>query len=162
MRTEFEVRDQATRDAEPAPMRPFSRSLPMALLRAREAAMRLFRPSLQAHELTEQQWRVLRAIAAAEAVEATQLARLTFLLAPSLTRILRDLETRKLIRRRANPSDRRAAEITLSARGLELMRAVGPESERIYKGIEAKLGEARLSRLMELLAEVETLLGEGD
>jgi len=160
MRTDFEVKHAPT--AEPAPMRPFSRSLPMALLRAREAAMRLFRPSLQAHDLTEQQWRVLRALGAVDAVEATQLARLTFLLAPSLTRILRDLEARKLIRRRANPSDRRAAEITLSARGLELMRAVGPESEAVYRGIEARLGEARLGRLMELLAEVEALLGEAD
>ena len=91
-----------------------------------------------------------------------RLAGLTFLLAPSLTRILRDLEARKLIRRRSNPSDRRAALIALTPRGLETMLAVGPDSERIYRDIEAKLGADRLARLMELLAEVETLLGEGD
>lgn len=162
MRTEIEFEDHAAGGSQEPPLRPFSRSLPMALLRAREAAMRLFRPSLQAHDLTEQQWRVLRALGSVEAVDATGLARLTFLLAPSLTRILRDLEARKLIRRRANPSDRRASEITLSPRGLELIRAVGADSERIYHSIGAKLGEARLNRLMELLTEVETLLGEGD
>jgi DNA-binding MarR family transcriptional regulator len=46
------------------PMREFSRSLPMSLLRAREAVMRQFRPSLREHGLTEQQWRILRALAA--------------------------------------------------------------------------------------------------
>src|SRR5208283_3623306 len=46
------------------PMREFSRSLPMSLLRAREAVMRHFRPSLRRHGLTEQQWRILRALAA--------------------------------------------------------------------------------------------------
>src|SRR5438105_334324 len=44
------------------PLRPFSQSLPMALLRAREAVMRHFRPSLQAAGLTEQQWRTMRAL----------------------------------------------------------------------------------------------------
>jgi hypothetical protein len=37
------------------PMRELSRSLPMSLLRAREAVMRQFRPSLRNHALTEQQ-----------------------------------------------------------------------------------------------------------
>ena len=47
-------------------IRPFTESLPMALLQAREAAMRLFRPMLAEHDLTEQQWRVLRALSSAE------------------------------------------------------------------------------------------------
>ena len=77
------------------PMREFSRSLPMSLLRAREAVMRQFRPSLRQHGLTEQQWRILRALAAIEAIEVTELARTAFLLGPSLSRILRDLEARR-------------------------------------------------------------------
>ena len=51
---------------EPLPMRPFSASLPMALLLARESTMRRFRPLLAEHGLTEQQWRVLRALASAD------------------------------------------------------------------------------------------------
>ena len=65
--------------ARQVPMRDFSRSLPMSLLRAREAVMRQFRPSLRQHGLTEQQWRILRALAAIEAVEVTELARTAFL-----------------------------------------------------------------------------------
>jgi len=66
-----------------ASLRPFSRSLPMALMRAREAVMRHFRPKLQAANLTEQQWRTLRALGNGEEMEATRLASATFLLAPT-------------------------------------------------------------------------------
>src|SRR4029078_7910286 len=83
------------------PMREFSRSLPMSLLRAREAVMRQFRPSLRRHDLTEQHWRILRALTAVDTIEVTELARVAFLLGPSLSRILRDLEARDLIERRA-------------------------------------------------------------
>ena len=82
------------------PMREFSRSLPMSLLRAREAVMRQFRPSLRNHGLTEQQWRILRALTAVDNIEVTELARTAFLLGPSLSRILRDPEARHLIERR--------------------------------------------------------------
>ena len=54
---------EGTLEPRRAPMREFSRSLPMSLLRAREAVMRQFRPSLREHGLTEQQWRILRALA---------------------------------------------------------------------------------------------------
>src|SRR6202051_4457534 len=87
----------ATSHVRRTPMREFSRSLPMSLLRAREAVMRQFRPSLRNHGLTEQQWRILRALTAVDAIEVTELARVAFLLGPSLSRILRDLEA---------PSDR--------------------------------------------------------
>src|SRR5207253_5116112 len=87
------------------PMREFSRSLPMSLLRAREAVMRQFRPSLRVYGLTEQQWRILRALNSVESIEVTELARLVFLLGPSLSRILRDLEARQLVERKTAEAD---------------------------------------------------------
>src|SRR5277367_3721777 len=108
----------------------------MALLRAREAVMRHFRPSLQAAGLTEQQWRTLRALGFCGEIDATRLASATFLLAPSLTRILRDLEARALVRRRADPKDGRSALLSLSPEGEQVLKDVGVESERIYAGIE--------------------------
>src|SRR5262252_9370370 len=103
------------------PMREFSRSLPMSLLRAREAVMRQFRPSLRQHGLTEQQWRILRALAAIDAVEVTELARTAFLLGPSLSRILRDLEARRLIERKTAKTDLRRTVVSISEKGLRLM-----------------------------------------
>src|SRR3954454_24618372 len=76
------------------PMREFSAALPMALLRAREAAMRRFRASMRRHGLCEQQWRLLRAHASVDTIEVPEQPHVAFLLGPSLSRILRDLEAR--------------------------------------------------------------------
>src|SRR5258707_12615123 len=104
------------------PMREFSRSLPVSLLRAAEAVMRQFRPSLRQHGLTEQQWRILRALAAVETIEVTELARVAFLLGPSLSRILRDLEARGLIERKTAKADLRRGVVAISEKGLKLMK----------------------------------------
>ena len=141
--------------ARRVPMRDFSRSLPMSLLRAREAVMRQFRPSLRHHELTEQQWRILRALAAVETIEVTELARTAFLLGPSLSRILRDLEARQLIERRVAEADQRRAVVSISADGLKLIGAVAPSSEAIYAAITKRFGARRLAELQEMLAALE-------
>lgn len=136
------------------PLRPFGESLPMALLRAREAAMRRFRPMLAEHDLTEQQWRVLRALAADQPADAGEVAARTFLLAPSLSRILAHLAERGLIERSSDPADQRRTLIALTQPGWRCVAAVAPESEAIYARIEAAFGQQRLRAL---LAELETL-----
>lgn len=142
------------------PMRDFSRSLPMSLLRAREAVMRQFRPSLRNHGLTEQQWRILRALAAIDAIEVTELARVAFLLGPSLSRILRDLEARHLIERKVAKSDLRRAVVSISAKGLKLIEAVAPSSETIYAAITKRYGARKLAELQDMLGALESSLSE--
>src|SRR5947208_14484406 len=132
------------------PMREFSRSLPMSLLRAREAVMRQFRPSLRNHGLTEQQWRILRALAAVETIEVTELARTAFLLGPSLSRILRDLEARHLIERRTAKADLRRGVVSISAKGLKLIEAVAPSSEAMYDDITLRSGPRTLGALPDM------------
>ena len=141
--------------ARRVPMREFSRSLPMSLLRAREAVMRHFRPSLRDHGLTEQQWRILRALAAIDAIEVTELARVAFLLGPSLSRILRDLEARRLIERKIAKADLRRGVVSISASGLRLMEAVAPSSEAIYAAISKRYGAGKLAELQKMLHALE-------
>ena len=150
---------EATEMARRVPMRDFSRSLPMSLLRAREAVMRQFRPSLRNHGLTEQQWRILRALTAVEAIEVTELARMAFLLGPSLSRILRDLEARQLIERRAAKVDLRRAVVSITAKGLKLIEAVAPTSEAIYAEITSRFGARKLAELQDMLGVLERSLG---
>src|ERR1700742_4542272 len=142
------------------PMREFGRSLPMSLLRAREAVMRQFRPSLRDHGLTEQQWRILRALASIEAIEVTELARLAFLLGPSLSRILRDLEARHLIERRVAKADLRRGVVSISAKGLKLIEAVAPSSEAIYAAMTKRYGARKLAELQDMLHALEGSLSE--
>jgi len=137
------------------PIRDFSRSLPMALLRAREAVMRQFRPSLRDAGLTEQQWRILRALASVVQIEVTELAHETYLLGPSLSRILRDLEARRLIRRRSPQSDLRRGLVSITPAGTALLNAVGPVSEAIYAEITRRVGAKKLATLQGLLKELE-------
>jgi homoprotocatechuate degradation regulator HpaR len=140
------------------PMRDFSRSLPMSLLRARESVMRHFRPSLRAHGLTEQQWRILRALASIDDIEVTELARLAYLLGPSLSRILRDLETRRLIARRVVKADLRRSMVSITAHGLRLIETVAPSSEAIYAEMTRRYGARALADLHEMLHRLETSL----
>jgi homoprotocatechuate degradation regulator HpaR len=144
------------------PMREFSRSLPMSLLRAREAVMRQFRPSLRNHGLTEQQWRILRALTAVDTIEVTELARVAFLLGPSLSRILRDLEARDLIERRVAEADLRRGVVSISSKGLKLIEAVAPTSEAIYAEITSRYGTRKLAELQDMLGELEQSLAGMD
>jgi homoprotocatechuate degradation regulator HpaR len=139
-------------------MRDFSKSLPMSLLRAREAVMRQFRPSLRRHNLTEQQWRILRALSAVEAIEVTELARVAFLLGPSLSRILRDLEARELIERRTAKADLRRGLVSISQKGLKLIELIAPTSEFVYAAIAQRYGAQKLAQLQNMLAMLETSL----
>jgi homoprotocatechuate degradation regulator HpaR len=152
----------ASAPARRVPMREFSRSLPMSLLRAREAVMRQFRPSLRRYDLTEQQWRILRALAAIDTIEVTELARVAFLLGPSLSRILRDLEARRLIERKTAKADLRRGVVSISDKGLKLMEVVAPSSEAIYAAITKRYGARRLAELQDMLAALETSLARLD
>jgi homoprotocatechuate degradation regulator HpaR len=133
------------------PMRPFSKSLPMALFLAREAVMRGFRAQLREYDLSEQQWRVIRALMDSDGLEITALARKTLILNASLTRILRNLEGRKLIARHRHNEDQRFVFITLTDRGKSLFREIAPNSEAEYAKIERRFGKERLEQLYALL-----------
>jgi homoprotocatechuate degradation regulator HpaR len=144
------------------PMRAFTKSLPMELLRAREAVMRRFRPELRNHGVTEQQWRILRALAHAGPLEVSELANATCLLAPSLSRILPDLEARQLISRRQVDADLRRSVISLERKGLRLIAMHAPTAERIYDQIATRFGPDRMNQLFALLKELEQALDHHD
>jgi homoprotocatechuate degradation regulator HpaR len=137
------------------PMRAFSESLPMALLRTREAVMCLFRPGLRGRGVTEQQWRILRALAHGGPMEITELADATFLLGPSLSRILPDMEKRQLVSRKQVDSDLRRSVVNLEPKGLRLISAHAPDSEEIYAQIAERFGVERVTQLFTLLHELQ-------
>lgn len=143
-------------------MRAFERSLPMALLRARESVMTRFRPILLDHNITEQQFRVIRAVNAAGSIEVGQLAHACSILPPSMAGILKRLEARGLIERRSDVADRRRSHVSLTDEARQLLEAIAPLSERQYQHIEERFGRDRLDELHELLAELVEALDEGE
>ena len=149
-------------NAQTSSMRPFEQSLPMALLRGREATMARFRPILAEYELTEQQWRTLRALSAANnPLDVGQIADATFLLGPSLSRILSALNQRGLIERTTDSADQRRNLIHLTTTGRNLVNKIAPRSEREYDEIERLLGTSRLNELLNLLNDLEATTPSG-
>jgi len=144
-------------DAEKT-LRDFSHSLPMALLRAREQVMERFRPVLREYKVTEQQWRALRALMEVEEIDVSELALRCFILSPSLSRIVRDLEARALIERRPDPSDNRRGLIRISDAGRQLFYQVAPHSEQGYAEIAHIVGVDKIKELYRLLEHLEKSL----
>lgn len=137
-----------------APIRDFSQSLPMLLLRCHQAVMAQFRPVLRAHRITEQQWRVLRALASVQDARITRLAELTLISKPSLSRLLPALEARGLVASAPSANDARGISVRIAPAGRALIRTVGPHSEARYRAIGDAVGPTALAGLYTLLPRV--------
>ena len=116
--------------------------------------MEEFRPMLAHHDVTEQQWRVVRVLAEAGKLDATEVALRASILAPSLTRIIRNLEDRKLIKRKKDARDGRRVILEIAPVGAALIKNALPETAAAYQRLEARFGAAKLNALLDLLDEV--------
>ncbi|WP_299890513.1 homoprotocatechuate degradation operon regulator HpaR [uncultured Ruegeria sp.] len=134
-----------------------SRSLPIALLRAREKVMGPIRTLLGDAGVTEQQWRVLRVLNEEGPQEPTHIAERACLLLPSLTRILQNLEQKDLIARRNHPVDRRRQIVEISKGGVEVIRANLAVSVAQAERIRTQLGPEKHELLLDLLTELKDL-----
>lgn len=143
------------------PPRDRPRSLAIGLLKAREAVMSHFRPILADHGVTEQQWRVIRALSEAGTLDATEVAEKAFILAPSLTRMLRALEERGFIIRHKDKDDGRRVLLTLAPAGQAIIDEVMPDSRRVYADIDARFGAKRTEQLLDMLEELAALKLDG-
>ena len=133
------------------------RNLPRLLLQAREAVMAHTRPSLREHELSDQQWRVLRVLGEHGAVETGRVAREAFILGPSLTGVLARMERDGLITRSRDPNDQRCTVIEATAHGRRLVKRLSVSIESHYRWMEDTLGKDKLGQLYALLDELIAL-----
>jgi homoprotocatechuate degradation regulator HpaR len=119
-----------------------------------------FRKIFVLHDLTDPQWRVLRILSQVDEIDVSNLARKSYLMRESLSRILRDLGERGLILRRVSNTDARRFFHSLTAKGRDLLEEVSPAFNPVYKHIEARFGIERIEdlnkRLAELLAAIQT------
>nr|WP_090268710.1 homoprotocatechuate degradation operon regulator HpaR [Thalassovita taeanensis] len=134
-----------------------NRSLPIALLRAREKVMGPIRAMLNDVGVTEQQWRVLRVLNERGTLDPTEIAERSCLLLPSLTRILQTLEGKVLISRAPHPTDRRKQLVTITGSGRQLIVDNLQESQRLNQWLRDSFGAAKLDELLDLLNELDAL-----
>lgn len=140
--------------AAPVTLRPLDRSLTISLLRAREAVMARFRPVLNRHGVTEQQWRVIRVLAERQQCDATELAAASCIHAASLSRILRDLQAAGVLDARASRADSRRLVVALTPAGQRAFRRIGAQSEAVYRRIEAEVGATELAATLEMVHQL--------
>lgn len=133
------------------------RSLAIGLLRAREAVMSHFRPILAAHDVTEQQWRVIRVLSEAGMLDATEVAEKAFILAPSLTRMIKSLEERGFITKHKDKADGRRVLLKIAPAGQAILDEVMPDSRRVYADIDARFDRERVEQLLDMLEELAAL-----
>lgn len=126
---------------------PFEQSLAAIVLSAKEAVIAPMRPKLREFKITEPQWRVMRVINDRAATDATELAEVGLLHAPSVTRILKELEERKLIVREPDANDRRRTLVALSPEGREVVKVISRHVLYIMRQYADRFEPDRLERL---------------
>lgn len=140
-----------------AELRLTRRSLPIALLRARETVMGPIREMLAESGVNEQKWRVLRVLHERGPMDLTPLANEASLLLPSLHRMIRPMEKEGLIIREESSLDRRKVMVRVTEKSVALIRAHSGESARIFAQIEESFGSDRLEALLDLLEDLQKL-----
>lgn len=145
------------------------RDLPVKLHRTREAFAAQFRATFQRHDITDQQFRVLRILSHADMLETGQLARLSMLLGPSISRILKDLIGRGLVTRHNTSADGRVFHHRITPKARRLIDGVLLEFDPFYEALARRFDNAAavelngaLDRLLQALREMEGADGNGD
>ncbi|MBA6044860.1 homoprotocatechuate degradation operon regulator HpaR [Pseudomonas lactis] len=132
-------------------------SLTLALLQAREAAMSFFRPSLNEHGLTEQQWRIIRILEQHGELEIYQLAELACILKPSMTGVLVRMEAARMVHRRKAEQDQRRVLITLADKGKASFESMSQCMEANYQRLQDQFGEEKFQMLLGLLDDLKNI-----
>ena len=136
--------------APAATLRDFESSLPIALLRARAATAAKFKRHTDALGLSQPQWRVIRALAPGEPLDVRTLSHRCALLQPSVSRLLKSLEDRGLIRT-LDAGDARRRVLALTPKGQAVFDRVAVVSEAVYRDLEAAYGQQDLADLVAML-----------
>ncbi|WP_088918559.1 homoprotocatechuate degradation operon regulator HpaR [Granulosicoccus antarcticus] len=132
-----------------------SRSLPIALIRAREGVMPPIREMLAETGITEQQWRVLRVLAEYGSQDTSTLADRACLLFPSLTRIAQTMNKKGLISVCRDETDRRRQIISITGTGQKIIDDNTEQAALIVEGFKETLGKKNYEQLLDLLAMLD-------
>jgi homoprotocatechuate degradation regulator HpaR len=136
------------------------RNLPLLMLQAREHVIGHFRPVLNAHGITEQQWRIVRVLLDAGGLEPREIGELCRLSSPSLAGVLKRMEEIGWVDRKRLAHDQRRVRVSLTARSRTLAARMAPQIEAVYARVERQLGQEFCNHLYgaldDLIEKLET------
>ncbi len=127
------------------------RNLPQQFLKARDALMGHFRPILNHYGLTEQQWRILRALDEQAQLEPREICELCQILSSSMAGILARMEETGLVQRVRVEADQRRVLVSLAPKGDALIDKMAPLIQLQYQYLEQAFGKHSLEALSSAL-----------
>lgn len=99
-----------------------------------------FRPLITAQGLTEQQWRVIRALNERGPLEPRQISDLCTISSPSMAGVLARMETLGLVTKERFADDQRRVRVSLTAKSVKLVQVLSQDLEAEYGAIERAVG----------------------
>jgi homoprotocatechuate degradation regulator HpaR len=126
-------------------------NLPQRMLIARDSLMTHFRPIWNHFDLTEQQWRILRALHDYGDLEPRELCDVSQISSPSMAGILARMEEVDMIKRDGIPGDQRRVIVKLAQKGNKLLSKIGPLIDLQYSYIEQACGKKIFFELFAVL-----------
>ncbi|HVN46952.1 MAG TPA: homoprotocatechuate degradation operon regulator HpaR [Steroidobacteraceae bacterium] len=138
----------------PRAIRLHHRNLPLLLLQARERVLSHFRPILNANGVTEQQWRIVRALYERSSLEPREIVELCRISSPSMAGVLARMEELGLVLRRRLPHDQRRVQVSLTAKARAMADRMAPQIDATYRGIEQIIGADFSERVQQALDQL--------
>ena len=126
------------------------------LIRSADTAQRALAAALKPHQLSPEQYNVLRILRGAghDGLPCGEIAARMVTRDPDITRLLDRLESRRLIGRTRNTTDRRVVTTRVRPEGLRLLERLDRPLNEVNKRLMGHLGPKRLRTLVSLLEAV--------
>jgi homoprotocatechuate degradation regulator HpaR len=121
--------------------------------------MSRFRPVLNKHGMTEQQWRILRVLLDEDGLEPRQLCERCLISSPSIAGVLMRMEEAGLIKRERMEHDQRRVKVTVTASTKKLGKSMASTIEREYLELEKLVGVKQLQQVYDALDMLQQNLG---
>lgn len=127
------------------------RNLPQRFLKARECLMAHFRPILNHFGLTDQQWRILRALDEHGQLEPREICDLCQIHSASMAGMLARMDELALVQRSRVAGDQRRVVVRLAPKGDQLVTDMAPLIDLQYQLIEEAFGKDMVDDLFQSL-----------
>ena len=101
--------------------------------------------------ITRTQWRVLAVLGSGGNMTAQEISNKTMMDKTTLSRAIKNLVERKLVKRQAIQNDGRASPLCLTSSGRKLYKKIVPIANRADSNLRAKLSQSELAMLEKIL-----------
>ncbi len=125
-----------------------------------------FHEDVRRHRMPIPHWRILATLSDNMGISLSELAELTLLNQPTVTRLVQRLATRGLVQKAVDPRDRRVVRVFLSKRGHQkvdqLIALATARQQEILQGLDAEALKASLQYLIAFCAAKRAIVQAQD